>query len=115
MPETGAPFGPVATIGKFTLLVRFVSYLNELQVEILVDDGGSGGDDGSDDSVVDTNVVVEAGTLGTVVATAVLYDPRLGNSAGCDPDGCTAALTRVRTYIDLNTRSLVWHLALPVP
>lgn len=57
-----------------------------MQVEILVDDGGDA-----------TAVVVEAGTLGTVTASAVLFDPRLGNSNGCDPDGCTAALTRVRT------------------
>ncbi|CBJ33863.1 hypothetical protein Esi_0657_0002 [Ectocarpus siliculosus] len=53
-------------------------------VEILVDDG----DDGSE---VD---VVEAGELGTVTATADLYDDRLGDTVGCDPDGCTAALTR---------------------
>lgn len=53
---------------------------------ILVDDGSG---DGSE--------VVEAGTLGTVTPTAVLYDPRLGNANGCDPAGCTAALTRVRT------------------
>lgn len=78
-------------------LARF-RVLFEAQVEILVDDGVSGGHDGSDD---DTNViVVEAGTLGTVTASAVLYDPRLGNSSGCDPDGCTAALTRVRKPTD---------------
>lgn len=76
-------------------LVRFVPLFG-LQVEILVDDGASDGDDGSDGGGDDTTVVVEAGTLGTVVASAVLFDPRLGNSNGCDPDGCTAALTRVR-------------------
>lgn len=56
-------------------------------MEILVDHDVSGGD---------TTVVVEAGTLGAVQASAILYDPRLGNANGCDPDGCTAALTRVR-------------------
>ena len=60
-----------------------------------MDDGALGGDDGSDDSAGDTTVVVEAGTLGTVTASAILFDPHLGNSNGCDPDGCTAALTRV--------------------
>ncbi|CBJ29586.1 Likely pseudogene [Ectocarpus siliculosus] len=59
-------------------------WLSILEVEILVDDG----DDGSE---VD---VVEAGELGTVTATADLYDDRLGDTVGCDPDGCTAALTR---------------------
>ena len=68
-------------------------------MEILVDDGDDGGDD--DPVVVDNGgdddaVVVEAGTLGTVTATAALYDPRLGSANGCDPDGCTSALTRVR-------------------
>lgn len=52
-----------------------------MQVEILVD-----GDD------VD---VIDAGALETVTATAEFYDTRLGDSVGCDPEGCTAALTRV--------------------
>ena len=66
-----------------------------MQLEVLVDDGvDGGGDDDEDDD--DTTAVVEAGTLGTVTATADLYDLRLGNENGCDPDGCTAALTRVR-------------------
>eukprot|EP00752_Nemacystus_decipiens_P007213 g6456.t1 len=69
-------------------------WISIMEVEILVDDGVSSGDDGSDDSGDDSSVVVEAGTLGTVTASAVLFDPRLGNSNGCDPDGCTAALTR---------------------
>lgn len=73
-----------------------------------MDDGVSSGDDGSDDGGGDTDVVVEAGTLGTVTASAVLYDPRLGDSNGCDPDGCTAALTRVRKP----TNSHMLHLAL---
>lgn len=54
------------------------------QVEILVGDG------------TDEVVVVEAGTLGAVTPMAALYDPRLGNANGCDPAGCSAALTRVR-------------------
>ncbi len=41
---------------------------------------------------------IEAGTLGTVTATAALYDPSLGSANGCDPDGCTAALTRVSLW-----------------
>lgn len=80
-------------------------------MEILVDDGVSGGDDESDGGGGgggDATVVVEAGTLGTVTASAALFDPRLGNSNGCDPDGCTAALTRVRQP----TQSHVWHLVL---
>ena len=64
-------------------------------MEILVDDSGD------DDPVVidsddDDAVYVEAGTLGAVTATAALYDRRLGSANGCDPEGCTAALTRVR-------------------
>ena len=53
------------------------------QVEILVDDGTD-------------PVAVEAGTLGTVKTVAALYDTRLFGDNGCDPVGCTAALTRVR-------------------
>ncbi|CAM9933566.1 unnamed protein product [Pylaiella littoralis] len=63
-------------------------WLSIMEVEILVDDEENGGND--DASAVE----VEAGTLGTVTATAALYDPSLGISNGCDPDGCTAALTR---------------------
>lgn len=59
---------------------------------MLVDDGVDGGGDDDDD---DDTVVVEAGTLGTVTATADLYDARLSNDDGCDPDGCTADMTRV--------------------
>ncbi|CAN0504528.1 unnamed protein product, partial [Ectocarpus sp. 12 AP-2014] len=59
-------------------------WLSILEVEILVDDG----DDGSE---VD---VVEAGEMGTAMATADLYDGRLGDTVGCNPEGCTAALTR---------------------
>lgn len=68
-------------------------FLFDAQVEVLVDDGVDGGSDDDDDAGA---VVVEAGTLGTVTAMADLYDPRLGSENGCDPDGCTAALTRVR-------------------
>ena len=53
-----------------------------LQVEILVDDGS------------DSNVV-EASTLGTVTASANLFDSRLSTNNGCDPAGCIADLTRV--------------------
>lgn len=58
-------------------------------MEIDIDDGID-----DDDNVVDVDVV-EAGQLGTVTATADLYDLRLGDTVGCDPEGCTAALTRV--------------------
>ena len=47
-------------------------------------------DDGTDP------VTVEAGTLGTVATAAALYDTRLVADGGCDPAGCTSALTRVR-------------------
>lgn len=65
-------------------------------MDILVDDG-SGGDDGcgTDDDTAETGTV-EAGTLGTVVATDTLYDTSLSDANGCDPAGCTASLTRVR-------------------
>eukprot|EP00752_Nemacystus_decipiens_P014961 g13320.t1 len=66
-------------------------WLSIMEVEILVDDGLDGGD--ADDEGTDA-VVVEAGTLGTVTPTAILYDPRLGNANGCDPAGCTAGMTR---------------------
>ena len=62
------------------------------QVEVLVDDGVDGSGDDDDGTTV---AVVEAGTLGTVTTTADLYDTHLSNENGCDPDGCTAALTRV--------------------
>ncbi|CAN0133967.1 unnamed protein product [Scytosiphon promiscuus] len=62
-------------------------WLSIAEVEILVDDGFAGGDD-------DDAVEVEAGTLASVTTSAVLYDARLSNSNGCDPEGCTAALTR---------------------
>lgn len=65
-------------------------------MEILVDDG-SGSDDGCgmDDDTTEIGTV-EAGTLGTVVATHTLYDTKLSDANGCDPAGCTASLTRVR-------------------
>ena len=69
------------------------------QVEILVGDVDEGGDDDpvvDDDGGDDDAVVVEASTLATVTATADLYDPNPASANGCDPDGCTAALTRVR-------------------
>ncbi|CAM9688654.1 unnamed protein product [Scytosiphon promiscuus] len=62
-------------------------WLSVTEVEILVDDGVAGGDD-------DDAIEAEAGTLATVVATATVYDTRLSSSNGCDPEGCTAALTR---------------------
>lgn len=55
-------------------------------MEILVDDGGD------DDSGV---TVVEAGELGIVTAASEVFDTRLAAANGCDPQGCTAALTRV--------------------
>ena len=58
-------------------------------MEIDIDDGID-----DDDNVVNADVV-EAGELGTVTATADLYDLRLGDTVGCNPGGCTAALTRV--------------------
>eukprot|EP00752_Nemacystus_decipiens_P013409 g11873.t1 len=69
-------------------------WLSILEVEILVDDG-SGADDGCDtDDDTAGLETVEAGTLGTVVATSTLYDPNLSDANGCDPAGCTASLTR---------------------
>lgn len=38
---------------------------------------------------------VEVGDIGSVTATADLFDPSLPAENGCDPSGCTAALTRV--------------------
>ncbi|CAB1119192.1 unnamed protein product [Ectocarpus sp. CCAP 1310/34] len=63
-------------------------WLSILEVEIDVDDGIV-----DDDTVVVLDVV-EAAEMGTVTATADLYDTRLGDTVGCDPEGCTAALTR---------------------
>lgn len=67
------------------------------KVGILVDDG-SGGDYGcgTDDDATEVGTV-EAGTLGTVVATDTLYDTNLSDANGCDPAGCAASLTRVRS------------------
>lgn len=68
-----------------------LDYIYRLQVEILVDDGSD-------------STVVEAGTLGDVTTSAALYDARLAADNGCDPAGCTANLTRVRT-----PTSSYWH------
>lgn len=59
----------------------------DAQVGILVDDGT---DEGSG--------IVEAGELETVAARAEFYDVRLGETVGCDPAGCQAALTRVSVW-----------------
>lgn len=45
-----------------------------------------------------SGVAVEAGELGTVTATSDVYDTRLAAAKGCDPEGCTADLTRVRLW-----------------
>lgn len=66
----------------------------EQQVEILVDDGTVDSSDDDDTEVV----VVEAGVLGSVTTAASLYDTRLSAANGCDPAGCTAALTRVSRF-----------------
>ncbi|CAM9563406.1 unnamed protein product [Ectocarpus sp. 6 AP-2014] len=58
-------------------------WLSILEVGILVDDG-------NDDGVA----VVEAGELGPVASSAEFYDLRLADTVGCDPAGCSAALTR---------------------
>ncbi|CAM9991574.1 unnamed protein product [Ectocarpus fasciculatus] len=65
-----------------------IEWLSILEVEIDVDDGID-----DDDTVVVVDIV-EAAEMGTVTATADFYDLRLGDTAGCDPEGCTAALTR---------------------
>ncbi|CAM9294633.1 unnamed protein product, partial [Ectocarpus fasciculatus] len=65
-----------------------IEWLSILEVEIDVDDGIA-----DDDTVVVVDIV-EAAEMGTVTATADLYDLRLGDTVGCDPEGCTAALTR---------------------
>ncbi|CAM9345152.1 unnamed protein product [Pylaiella littoralis] len=46
-----------------------------------------------DDETVDKGVV-EAGTVGTVIAAAALFDPDDSAANGCDPAGCTASFTR---------------------
>ncbi|CAM9463486.1 unnamed protein product [Ectocarpus sp. 13 AM-2016] len=58
-------------------------WLSILEVDILVDDG-------NDDGVA----VVEAAELGPVASSAEFYDLRLADTVGCDPAGCSAALTR---------------------
>ncbi|CAN0221443.1 unnamed protein product [Pylaiella littoralis] len=63
-------------------------WLSIMEVQILVDDGEDGGNDDTGGEEV------EAGTLGTVTATAALYDTNPSTSNGCGDDGCTAALTR---------------------
>lgn len=44
----------------------------------------------------------EIGTIGTVTVTADLFDSRTAEENGCDPSGCTAALTRVRGWLPSN-------------
>eukprot|EP00752_Nemacystus_decipiens_P014960 g13319.t1 len=58
-------------------------WLSTMEEEILADDGD------------DSDVAVEASELGAVTATADSYDTRLAAANGCDPQGCTAALTRI--------------------
>lgn len=43
--------------------------------------------------------VVEAASVTDVTETASLYDLRVAADGGCDPAGCTAALTRVSHHI----------------
>eukprot|EP00903_Cladosiphon_okamuranus_P020463 g18782.t1 len=57
-------------------------WLSIMEVEILADDGET------------SAVAVEAGELGAVTSTSDLYDKRFAAANGCDPQGCTAALTR---------------------
>lgn len=45
---------------------------------------------------MDSDGVVEAGTLGAIETTATFYDTRMPEGNGCDPDGCIPSNTRVR-------------------
>lgn len=45
--------------------------------------------------LVDSDGVVEAGTLGAVETRATFYDTRMSEDNGCDPDGCVPSFTRV--------------------
>lgn len=76
----------------FTFLYFVACTAIDAQVGILVDDGN---DDGAAD-------VVEAGELGPVASSAEYYDPRLADTVGCDPAGCSAALTRVCVLLALS-------------
>ena len=57
-------------------------------MEILVDDAVT-------TSTPTPAAIVEAGTLGTVIVTALLYDPDTAADNGCDPAGCIGDFTRV--------------------
>lgn len=74
----GVPLGVAGERVELRGVLADSEWLSIMEVEILVDD---------DD-------VVEAGTVGTVVTAAALYDPNLSIANGCDPSGCTASLTR---------------------
>ena len=55
----------------------------------------------------------EIGTIGSVTATADLFDPNLADAGGCDPAGCTAALTRVR-LLRYSRRLAIRHAPSPL-
>lgn len=65
------------------------------KVEISADDGNDPTTTMTDDRDDPGTTLVEAGTLGTVDATATFFDTNLASANGCDPAGCTADLTRV--------------------
>lgn len=81
------------------LIPRLASFVNVCvlpslpQVEILVDSDG----------------VVEAGTLGAVETRATFYDTRMSEDNGCDPDGCVPSFTRVSISgaVDAIVRSIL--------
>ncbi|CAM9695160.1 unnamed protein product [Ectocarpus sp. 6 AP-2014] len=76
-------------------------WLSIMEVEIMIEDGESGSDDGDttatdagDDDTTTSTSAVEVGSLGTVTVEASFYDPSLTVDGGCDPSGCVADNTR---------------------
>ncbi|CAN0429725.1 unnamed protein product [Ectocarpus sp. 8 AP-2014] len=76
-------------------------WLSIMEVEIMIDDGESGSDDGDtattdagDDDTTTNTSAVEVGSLGSVAVEASFYDPSLTIDGGCDPSGCVADNTR---------------------
>eukprot|EP00903_Cladosiphon_okamuranus_P018639 g17154.t1 len=95
--------GVAGQVVELTGVLADSDWLSITEVEILVDDGTTPPPSPTTPIVTPTPTVAtpeqlysakEVGTIGTVTVAADLFDPKLYAANGCDPDGCTAALTR---------------------
>eukprot|EP00903_Cladosiphon_okamuranus_P018636 g17153.t1 len=95
--------GVAGQVVELTGVLAEEEWFSVTEVVILVDDGTTPPPSPTTPIVTPTPTVAtpeqlysakEVGTIGTVTVAADLFDPKLYAANGCDPDGCTAALTR---------------------